>query len=345
MKIVCFIGSGFNNMLADIVKPYNIYTADDTPLHEKLGTLNNLWNQLELLFVPFHEFIPNRYGEQMLEALDGIQTMLHKTASIGNIGSRFSKPTLITASHLIKEEMRKVGEHFTRFERNDGYAAIHKALPNFGRAFDNLLCNRFVSDLYICTTNYDGIVDSLLTYYCRESKGRKFILKDGFIYSRFNEEFFRNARYKIAHIHGSYRYFIGTSYTEKLNKGIINTNPLMIYDNPIRKESAILKNDVLSANYRELKRQLAECDKVITIGNSFRTEPHLQELIKRDFNRPNTQMVVCSNKPNEVVSVLEPYYDFPIYTKSTECVKSEEDLIELFSELLGTTDMGSLATA
>ncbi|PRY14912.1 hypothetical protein CLV24_103151 [Pontibacter ummariensis] len=345
MKIVCFIGSGFNYMLADIVKSQSIYTKDDIPLHEKLISLNNLWYQLEPLFLQFHEFIPNRHGELMLEALDGIQAMLQKTATRGNASSLVDQSPLFTANLLIKEEMRKVGEHFTMFERNEGYSTIHRALPNFGRAFNGLLRSQLVSDLYLCTTNYDGIIDSLLTYYCRESKSSKFIMKDGFIHGRFNESFFRNSRYKIAHIHGSYRYFQGNNYTEKLKKETINSSPLMVYDNPIRKEATILQNEVLAANYRELRRQLTMCDKVITIGNSFKTEPHLQRLINTHFNRPNTQLLVCSDKPEEVVSELEPYYNFQINTQSTEHVKSEKQLIGLFDRLLSAKRMATLARA
>lgn len=341
MKIVCFVGSGFNYLLADIVKSKGIYTKDDVPLHKEIIQLNKLWGHLDLLLSPFSNIIPTKHGEELLEAIAGIQRVYN------SFNGRDDNSQIDGAgfSARIKESMQKVGEQFIKFEASRGYAYIHSALPNLGKAIQTSLLQNGVENLYLCSTNYDGIVDSLFTYYCEHESKRKFILRDGFIHGRFDDWTFRNARYKIAHLHGSYRYFKGINGTTKLDKGVTNYNPVMIFDDPNCKEAAIKGDAVLSANFLELERHLKICDKVITIGNSFKTEPHLKRLIHTHFNRPNTQMVVCSNKPDEVASILEPCYDYQIVHRSTEHVKSEKDLIELFKQLMSSEAQSWVATA
>ncbi|MDO6390822.1 hypothetical protein Q4E40_11840 [Pontibacter sp. BT731] len=340
MKIVCFIGSGFNNMAAGIVKSQNIYTKEGIPLHEEISRLNRLWGHLDLLLSPFNNIITTKHGEELLEAVVGIQKAYNKFIGRGDD----SPIDAAEFSARIKGRMQEVGEQFIKFEASGGYSYIHNALPNLGRSIQYLLKNR-VENLYLCTTNYDGIIDSLFTYYCKDESKRKFILKDGFIHGRFDDWLFRKANCKIAHLHGSYRYFRDIDSTRKLDKGVANHNPVMIYDDPNCKEAAIIEDPVLSANFLELERQLKVCDKVITIGNSFKTEPHLKRLLRTHFNRPNTQLVVCSNKPSEVASVLETCYDYQISQYSTEHVKSEKDLIKLFDQLLISAGENWLATA
>lgn len=345
MKVVCFIGSGFNYLLADIVKPLKGYTFENVTLYEKLISLNKLWYQFDPLFIPFQDFIHTRNGEEILEAIEGFHKVYESFISDQDKIETQKDKTYPLHLARIEIEMRKVGERFAKFEKSGGYSVINQAFPNIGKAFNNSLKQNHVSDFFLCSTNYDGIIDSLLTYYCNRDLRRKFILIDGFIHGNFNPEFFQKSKYKLAHIHGSHRYYEGANGTVKLERGVLNCRPVMIYNNPQRKEAAIKKDNVLSANLLELERQLAICDKVITIGNSFKTEPHLKDLIKSKFNRPRTQMIVCSDKPDEVVSFLEPYYDFPIYQQSTENVTSEEQLIKLFNQLFSATNLNMLATA
>ncbi|MCC9135755.1 hypothetical protein ACFSKU_17170 [Pontibacter silvestris] len=155
----------------------------------------------------------------------------------------------------------------------------------------------------------------------------------------------KNFNFKIAHIHGSYKYSKKAFETVKLNKEIFNTSPVMIYDNPARKEAAIAENNVLSANFLELQRQLKTCDKVITIGNSFKTEPHLQKLIKNNFNRPKTSLIICSDQPDKVTPSLQTCYDYPIYTQATTHVKTEAQFIKLFDQLLKADKLDMLSVA
>ncbi|MBW3364563.1 hypothetical protein [Pontibacter populi] len=245
----------------------------------------------------------------------------------------------------IKLAMQRVGKQFTRFETDGGYSLINTAIPNLGKSFYELLNTKEVNSFYLCTTNYDGILDSLLTYYCGEELKRKFVLKDGFIHGHFENSLFRRSKYKIAHLHGSYKYFKSSDSTIKLERGVVNSNPVMIYDDPNCKEAAIRQDSVLSANLLELEYQLKVCDRVIIIGNSFKTEPHLKRLINTHFNRPNTQIIISSDKPEEVASTLEPYYNFPIYTQSTMHIRSEQHLIELFKKLFDSNYYRMLATA
>lgn len=342
MKIVLFVGSGFNYMLADIVKPLRIYTKDENPLHEEITRLNNLWYRFEPLLSPFNNYIPTKSGEELFEAVEGFQKVYNKF--IGKSDVDQADTSAMFASR-IKKEMQKIGEQFTKFEKEKGYSTISSALPNFGKAFSHTLKQNNVRDFYLCTTNYDGIIDSLLTYYCDFNSKRQFLLKDGFIHGRFNKRLFKNFNCKMAHIHGSYRYSKRAFETVKLNKEIFNTSPVMIYDNPARKEAAIAENHVLSANFLELERQLRVCDKVITIGNSFKTEPHLQKLIKNNFNRSKTTMIVCSDQPDKVTPFLKACYDYPIYTQATTHVKTEAQLIMLFDRLFKTDNIDMLAVA
>lgn len=341
MKIVCFIGSGFNYILADIVKPYNIYTYNDSPLHEEIIRLNKLWGHLDLLLSPFTRIYPTKNGEELLEFVASLQKVYNNFIGRPDNGQL----SALEFSARIQQSMLKVGRQFMTFETNKGYSHVHTALPNLGKAVQNLLYTNKVEKLYLCTTNYDGLIDSLFTYYCEKESKWKYVLKDGFIKGNYNDWLFRKAEYKIAHLHGSYKYLRSTDGTIKIDKGAENYNPVMIYDDPSCKEAAIKQDSVLSSNLLELERQLKECDKVISIGNSFKTEPHLKQLLNANFNRPNTELIICSNKPQDVVSELVPHYSYPIYSQSTEYVKSEKQLIELFDKLFGRMSMVVSRTA
>ncbi|MET3540471.1 NAD-dependent SIR2 family protein deacetylase [Pontibacter aydingkolensis] len=149
----------------------------------------------------------------------------------------------------------------------------------------------------------------------------------------------------MAHLHGSYKFRRGRQFTSKLRREVVNDNPVMIYNSPKLKEALIKEDTVLKTYYNQLSKDLQTYQRLIILGCSFKTEPHLRHLIEKYFNRHGTEVIVCSDKPEEIVSILEPHYNFPIYTQSTEHVKSEKQLIELFDKLFSATSMEILATA
>ncbi|MCC9135756.1 hypothetical protein ACFSKU_17175 [Pontibacter silvestris] len=150
MKIVLFVGSGFNYMLADIVKPLKTYTKDEKPLDKEIERLNNLWYRFEPLLSPFNNYIPTKRGEELFEAVEGFQKVYNKF--IGKSDIDLANTTAMFASR-IKQEMQKTGEQFTKFEIEKGYSNISSVLPNFGKAFSLTLKKNNVSDFYLCTTN------------------------------------------------------------------------------------------------------------------------------------------------------------------------------------------------
>jgi NAD-dependent SIR2 family protein deacetylase len=349
MRIVWFVGNGFNYMLANIVKLYSQeksksrLISDIERVHDELVNLNNLWGELDNILTSPSLAFPSSNGEEILQYFQTVfESPLFKNMLSRDYNIEYSENS---HRNLLQDEIKRISYHFTEFENTEGYRDIYKLFPSLGSSLNEIIKSNRIQDLHVFTTNYDGILDSLLTYYDTNLRKRQFLLKDGFYFDNFIADRYRRAQFSIAHIHGSHKFCKRNNQTIKLERGLINNNPMMVYDSPSLKESIILENEVLSVYFSELADKLTNCDRIIVLGNSFKTEPHIKKLISKHFNRSNTELIICSDKPDEVASVLEPYYSFPIYTQSTTHVKSEQDLINLFGKLFDIRSYRMLASA
>ncbi|WP_187262234.1 SIR2 family protein [Pontibacter beigongshangensis] len=349
MDTVTIVGSGFNYIIAGIVKQY---TQEKSNYHlrieleqtyDDLLRINNLWGELDdILNSPTLAF-PSKNGEEIMQYFQSV----FESSLFKNMMSRDYDIEYSAASHqnLLQNEIKRIGYRSTEFEKRGGYSNIKRLLPNLGENFLELLIKNNISKMHIYTLNYDGILDTLLTRRGIDNQGQEYLFKDSFYFSEFQPWKLKSLPYLMAHLHGSYKYKRGKYSTSKVGRKIVNDNPVMIYNSPKLKETLIKEDPVLKAYYSQLTRDLQTYQRLVILGCSFKTEPHLKQLIEKYFDRHGTEVIVCSNKPEEVVSVLEPHYSFPIYTQSTEHVKSERQLIELFDRLFGAASMDIRATA
>ncbi|MCC9165462.1 SIR2 family protein [Pontibacter harenae] len=349
MKTVAIIGSGLNYIIADIINQYSKESSKShlkqelEQAHRDLLALNNLWGELDNILNNPSSAFPSKNGEEIIQFYQTVfESKLFK-----NMISRDYNIEYSVSSHrnLLQDEIKRICYRFTEFENKGGYSNIKKLLPHIGDNFSNILRKNEVRKLHIYTLNYDGVLDALLTERRKVSQKQDYLFKDSFHYGEFNQWKLNNLPYLMGHLHGSYKYKRNTHSTTKLKKGIINENPVMIYNSPNLKKTLIKEDPVLKAYYNQLAMDLKTYQRLVVLGASFKTEPHLLELIRTAFNRPNTHLIVCSDKPREVASILESYYDFPIYVQSTEHIKTETDLIKLFDQLVSTKSTNFVATA
>lgn len=347
MDTVTIAGSGLNYILASIVKQYSQdepnyhFKKECEQIHHDLLELNSLWGELDDILSNSTSAFPSKNGEEIIQYYHSVL----ESTLFRNLTSRDYNVDYSAESHqnLLQDEIKRISYRFTEFKKRGGYRSIKKLFYNVGESFFNLLTKNNIGKMHIYTLNYDGVLDTLLTR--KGNQGKEYLFKDSFYFSEFQPWRLRNLPYLMAHLHDSYKYRKGLHSTSKVNRDIVNDNPAMIYNNPKLKETFIKADPVLRAYYNQLIADLQTHQRLIILGSSFKTEPHLKHLIKKYFNRPNTELVVCSDKPEEIVSVLMPHYDFPIYTQSTGYVKSEKQLVELFDRLLSPDIIEMPATA
>jgi hypothetical protein len=336
-----FIGNGFNKLLANIVRHY---PAEKVPKDIKtdLFTIANniddvagLWERFKHAFPRIKQSHPNLCDEQILYLLDQLsdEEIFKEVIPKDKIEELFGR--VDTAR---KNSLKNVALDFKRFENISGNRVIRKLFPLLGCGFESALNNNGVEELYICTTNYDGILDTLLTRPTRVNN-TNFIFPDGFGGSNIKnhlklyERNLANAKRTMVHLHGSYKFTKIGAYTYKLTGDNHNEEPVLIFNNPFLKEKEILEDQVLSIYYQKLIEKLKTYNRIITIGNSFKNEPHIKNIISEHFNRPNTELIVCSLNPEEVATELRKHYHKEIYQFSTRGITEEKQLLELLNHL------------
>lgn len=341
MKAIFLTGNGLNRLIASIIRNY---PEDQAPQDLKLdlGNIANniddvagLWARFKDAFPKIKHLHPSLCHEQILSILNEfIKEELVQEEIPENLINKLS--SRIDAAR--REKLKEVVTDFKHFEDTSGYRTIRRLFPGFGSGFDNMLNYSKVEDVLICTTNYDGILDTLLTYPVRVN-GTHFIFPDGFGKSRFpgylqlNEYNLRRAKRSLIHLHGSYKFIRKGSNTYKLAGALYNEEPVLVFNNPFLKEKEILDDQVLSSYYRTLIEKLKTYDRIIILGNSFRNEPHIKDLISKYFDRPNTEIIVCDLNPQEVVKELQGHYAREIYQFSTKGLHNMGQLFNLLHHL------------
>lgn len=294
-----------------------------------------LWERFKQAFPKVKQSHPKLCDEQILSIWnafsdeDLIKNVIPMNL-INELNSRFDIAR--------KESLKEVALDFKRFESSSGYSTIRKLFPTFGLNFEKMLKHNEIEELFICTTNYDGILDTLFTYPSR-ANGTHFIFNDGFgksnlpYHLKLYDNYLRNAKRCMVHLHGSYKFAKKGDNTYKLTGNIYNDEPVLVFNNPFLKEKEILDDQVISSYYRMLVERMKTYDRIIIIGNSFKNEPHIKELISKYFDRPNTELIVCSLDPDEIVKELQSHYSKEIYQFSTKNICSERQLLNLLYHL------------
>jgi NAD-dependent SIR2 family protein deacetylase len=332
------IGNGFNCQIASLIS--NLSTESlpkdlETSPKDILTSLNIL---SQLGFCP-----DGTYGE-----INPDHSILLKEENIRVIRS-FIQSTGIESDTLdwkveakkylslkLQELRTEVGERFRRYQHMGGYRDIKKLFRYFGESFISLLAANSIEKIHICTTNYDGVLDTLLT----TARGRDaFLFKDGFGNSKFeNLKEIKTRSFKLLdrylfHLHGSYKFQRQDGETFKICGNLRNDKPVIVFNNPDLKEHIINKDRVLSAYFDQLKTDLKTFDRLIIYGNSLVNEPHIKQAIQDHFNRSHTDVIICSLNPGEVEKELQPWYSQKIYKVTTRDIRSEKALLQLFDQL------------
>jgi NAD-dependent SIR2 family protein deacetylase len=338
MKVVMLIGNGFNCQIASLIanmSEENLPKGLEISLLEILSNLNAL---SRLGFCPNDTYGVIQPDHSILMKEENIRIIRHFLHSVGleNDSSDWKAEARKYLSLKIQELIITIGERFRLYQDMGGYRDIKKLFRYFGDSFARLLEDNNISKIHICTTNYDGVLDTLLT----TSRGKDaFLFKDGFGNGRSsNLKEIKPASFRLLdrylfHLHGSYKFLNLDGETCKITGNVKNDNPVIVFNNPDKKERIINRDRVLSAYFDKLKADLKTFDRLIIYGNSLVNEPHIKQAIQQHFNRANTELVICSLHPQKVEKEVRPYYSHKICKVATGHITSEQQLLHLFDQL------------
>ncbi len=347
MKVLFLIGNGFNYMIEDIIR-HKVLTSNPTPEQLKEGTevadsiraITALWQKFQETFAAFHEQFSEKgikiSDEDLIRMINSVITLFSNISGFEQILPRedIEKLKLIFDNFML-DKIREISEEFRKHQQSEAYGKIRNNFSNFSRNVEDFVNANGVEKCNIFTTNYDGIIDTLLT---RWPNG--FMFADGFIDSdtdgllKLVPNFIKRDKLMIGHLHGSYRFAKYYGKTYKTKENIINQEPVMVFNNPNMKEE-IIKGDTVLRDYFELFADcLSSYDKLIILGNSMEAEPHLKKLIKAFFNRTGTSITVCSRSPANIKAEIKPFYKGNIIEETTRGINTEDAMIALFGRFL-----------
>jgi len=337
------LGNGFNYLIENIIRsipveqiPGNLHT-DQAKLANKIREISGLWARFDNLFRDLKGNYPHLSDEELirmiytvLDFLSGMQGF-EKVLTADQINQIKN-----TFNFLLIDQIKEITEEFRTHQEDEGYKDLKRLFPDFGQSFNSLLEQSEVERCDFFTTNYDGILDTLMTYPDR----RGFLSVDGFgaipddpNYLKLYDENL-DGIIRIFHIHGSYRFerIYGTTYKSRSN--FYNNDPVIIFNNPELKEELIHRDTVLRTYLHTLEHSLKDSDKLVIMGNSMRNEPHIKQHIKRYFNNQDKHLYVCSRNPTPVKRELGIFFNHTIHERSTNGINSIANLIEFIDEII-----------
>jgi len=345
------IGNGFNNLVANIIR----LTPDEwlnsrTLRDNKQATADNiisitkLWEEFDIVFkemakemnaLSHEELIKMIYAViNLFSSLEGFAEALGKD-KIEEIRNLFSK--------FLIDKIIGIAERFKEHENIDEYKSLKKYLPTFAIEIDKHISSNKGTSLNIYTTNYDGVLDTLLTKPRTEELKHGFIGADGFTklisnnHLGFVAHHLDNKPITLLHLDGSYKFTKKYGTTYKIRGLATNYEPVMVFNNPDMKESIVRSDNVLSYYFDKLKEDLSKSDRLVIIGNSMRTEPHIKKLIQLYLNK-DAQVIVCSRNPNDIHNEIKPYTKRQALELKTDDISNEYMLIEFFKQMIAIPD-------
>ncbi|MBB6068038.1 hypothetical protein [Methanococcus maripaludis] len=246
------------------------------------------------------------------------------------------------------------GTEFLNMEKKGEYNKFYNFFNkngSFGESLRSLIPEN--SNLHIYTTNYDGLLNYLFM------DGKNYILKDGFSdkYTYLNgkyEKYYSEKQPDLLYyygasimdnlcipLHGTHKFVLKDEKTYKIGKYNIpedtsELKPVMIFGNP-NKKLELIKNDFVLKNYFEIfEKSLKNCSKLVIFGNSLESDPHIVKAILDNFDEKKDLIIVDYNESccNSVKNRLEQNKPYNIKFEETKDVKTKEDLLNLFEELI-----------
>lgn len=340
MKTILITGNGFNyminewinNLTNDKISELNLGSKDE--IKQEIKEITILWQKFNDIFTEIKKNLPQLSEEELIRL---IYSVIELFSNLPGLEKIFNPEKIEDLKNLfdsfLLDKIREIAEEFRNHHESTGYKNLKKIFPSFGKKFNDLIDLKNTEFFNIFTTNYDGLLDTLLT-----GDPRGFIFHDGF--SHFNENLLTiseeniNFDKLICHIHGSYLYKREFGYTYKLKNNLINSEPIMVFNNPDFKEQIINRDNVLARYYHILLESLKVADNLIILGNSMKNEPHLKKIISKYANRPNLNLYVCSTNPQKIADELTKHYSHKINLVDTKAFINEDEFLSFIERVI-----------
>ncbi|MBG0769531.1 hypothetical protein [Methanococcus maripaludis] len=377
---ICFIiGNGFNHLIKEICRNKVEYYKDNKIPHHldrKLGEerpigikirkvdnkkelnnflinfekLINLWDEPER---PFSDLVynlnlllkdHNLTTEQIIGIINKtsefIENKLSNESSVKNF--HVKDLSLKINSILIYDALKNCSDRFQDYENNGNYTILRELFRDekgyFGKCFDELIKNE---NIHIYSTNYDGIIHSILSYYVETKSTLNYFGADGFINGDFQTWVLQRNRNLLLLLHGSYRFMLNeesninkpTTYGYDLSE---KNHPIMVYNDPCLKMDVIRNYYVLNYYFEIFKESLQNCSKLIIFGNSLKSDPHIVKAISNNFDKEKELIIVDYDEDccKSVENILKEHCQFKIKFEQTKEIHTTEELLNLFEELI-----------
>ena len=278
-KVAFIIGNGFNFLIQDIIIKYDTMwlpphlKVSKEQIAESLGEITTLWKRFDDLLSSLKGQYDKVSDEELIRM---IYTVIDFFSSIEAFEKVLDKKAILnlrqTFDFLLIEKIREIAEEFYNHEKaQGGYKDLKALFPEFGDDFNNLLNKHDISDCDFFTTNYDGVLDTLLT-----KANRGFNSTDGFSvhpgfenYLRIQSDSLRSSPIRCIHIHGSYKFEKKYGDTYKAKSGgkspTEKLEPVIIFNNPDLKGELIRRDPVLNLYFSFMYDSLEKADKLIIL--------------------------------------------------------------------------------
>lgn len=343
MKISIIVGNGFNFLIESIIRgtdqqaiPAGL-TATPDEIATKIHNISILWEKFDQLF---NQLKGNAKGLSDEELIRLIYAVLDFFSNLEGLEKVISKDKIEdlkkTFEFLLIDQIKEIADEFRQHEESEGYKNLKKMFPTFGQSFKTLMQTNSVGSCDIFTTNYDGILDTLLTGY-----PRGFLAVDGFgriagddRYLKLYDVNLYGFEISCLHIHGSYKFEKKNGNTFKTKGNSKNEDPVIVFNNPNQKEELIKRDQVLKEYFDMLSHSLENSTKLIILGNSMASEPHLKNQINKHFNTPEKLIYACSRTPGQIALELNTYYGYQIHLRPTNGINSAQGIIDFLDEII-----------
>jgi hypothetical protein len=360
-QVVFLVGNGLNFLIKHIIdeSPVKDLSAvrvlRRTTLSKNLGEITVLWKKFDKAFEELRKhFIEkgNKISDEELIKL--IASVINFFSNLSGFEKVISKEDIDKLRGVLDEFLLRqivdIANEFREHESKGAYGGIREYFKEFEAAFDKSVTKHNVRKVSFFTTNYDGILDVLLT---RQSRG--YTTVDGFTnidansadiseaktsgsLLKFQPKILQDKKYLLCHIHGSYKFIKYFGKTYKVKGRFKNIRPVIVFNRPEAKGYIVSNDNVLSEYMRLFTQSLQSPDtkRLIIFGNSMEAEPHLKDAI-RDFFSPKPgekEIVLVSREPEKTAKQLEGYYTGSIVNQTVNGVNTLPDFIQLFDSLL-----------
>lgn len=343
MKISLIVGNGFNFLVESIIRnlsPQAIpgtLTATPDEIATKIHDISILWEKFELLFNELKKNVKGLNDEELIRLIYAVLDFFSNLEGLEKVISKEKIADLKnTFEFLLIDRIKEIAEEFRQHQESEGYKNLKRLFPTFGESFKTLVETNSVESCDIFTTNYDGILDTLLT-----KNPRGFLTVDGFgnidgddKYLKLYDSNLYGYQIRCLHIHGSYRFEKKNGITYKTKENSKNEDPVIVFNNPNQKEELIKRDHVLKEYFDIVGDSLKSSTKLIIFGNSMTNEPHLKNQINRHFNSADKLIYACSRNPGQIAKELDTHYKHQVNLRPTDGINSMKGIIDFLDEIV-----------